>query len=159
MMEREGRKQTREAEPVADDTEDIAQIKRMLTKQNSMVVGANLFGCVNLALICCVLGLVDTRGGATKKTTNYAGDVTNNRAGDVVTNNITITFDVDDAAFDDDDTSDAYSSSFLLGARGFGNNPCIDSTGQAPLRAPSVHDRSQLEEALEAELRRRVGSG
>ena len=65
-MEREGRKQTREAEPVADDTEDIAQIKRMLTKQNSMVVGANLFGCVNLALICCVLGLVDTRGGATK---------------------------------------------------------------------------------------------
>ena len=81
----------------------------MLTKQNSMVVGANLFGCVNLALICCVLGLVDTRGGATKKTTNYAGDVTNNRAGDVVTNNITVTFDVDDAAFDDDDTSDAYS--------------------------------------------------
>ena len=69
----------------------------MLTKQNSMVVGANLFGCVNLALICCVLGLVDTRGGATKKTTNYAGDVTNNRAGDVVTNNITVTFDVDDA--------------------------------------------------------------
>ena len=107
----------------------------MLTKQNSMVVGANLFGCVNLALICCVLGLVDTRGGATKKTTNYAGDVTNNRAGDVVTNNITVTFDVDDAAFDDDDTSDAYSSSFLLGARGFGNNPCIDpDLGLAPLR-------------------------
>ena len=25
--------------------------------------------------------------------------------------------------------------SFLTGARGFGNNPCIDSTGQAPLRA------------------------
>ena len=135
MMEREGRKQTREAEPVADDTEDIAQIKRMLTKQNSMVVGANLFGCVNLALICCVLGLVDTRGGATKKTTNYAGDVTNNRAGDVVTNNITVTFDVDDAAFDDDDTSDAYSSSFLLGARGFGNNPCIDESGKATLRS------------------------
>ena len=135
MMEREGRKQTREAEPVADDTEDIAQIKRMLTKQNSMVVGANPFGCVNLALICCVLGLVDTRGGATKKTTNYAGDVTNNRAGDVVTNNITVTFDVDDAAFDDDDTSDAYSSSFLLGARGFGNNPCIDESGKATLRS------------------------
>ena len=73
-----------------------------------MMAGANLFGLINAVLTCVVLGIVATRGGdVTKKTTN------NNAAA----------------------TTDPYMPSFLTGARGFGNNPCIDSTGQAPLRA------------------------
>ena len=74
-----------------------------------MMAGANLFGLINAVLTCVVLGIVATRGGdVTKKTTN---------------NNAAAT------------TTDPYMPSFLTGARGFGNNPCIDSTGQAPLRA------------------------
>ena len=73
-----------------------------------LMAGANLFGIINAVLTCVVLGIVATRGGdVTKKTTN------NNAAA----------------------TTDPYMPSFLTGARGFGNNPCIDSTGQAPLRA------------------------
>ena len=73
-----------------------------------LMAGANLFGVINAVLTCVVLGIVATRGGdVTKKTTN------NNAAA----------------------TTDPYMPSFLTGARGFGNNPCIDSTGQAPLRA------------------------
>ena len=74
-----------------------------------LMAGANLFGIINAVLTCVVLGIVATRGGdVTKKTTN---------------NNAAAT------------TTDPYMPSFLTGARGFGNNPCIDSTGQAPLRA------------------------
>ena len=72
-----------------------------------MMAGANLFGLINAVLTCVVLGIVATRGGdVTKKTTN-------NAAAD----------------------ADEYMPSFLLGARGFGNNPCIDESGQAPLRS------------------------
>ena len=72
-----------------------------------MMAGANLFGLINAVLTCVVLGIVATRGGdVTKKTTN-------NAAAD----------------------ADEYMPSFLLGARGFGNNPCIDpDLGLAPLR-------------------------
>mgnify|MGYP002821698638 CR=1 FL=1 len=73
-----------------------------------LMAGANLFGIINAVLTCVVLGIVATRGGdVTKKTTNNAAAA----------------------------TTDPYMPSFLTGARGFGNNPCIDSTGQAPLRA------------------------
>ena len=72
-----------------------------------LMAGANLFGIINAVLTCVVLGIVATRGGdVTKKTTN-------NAAAD----------------------ADEYMPSFLLGARGFGNNPCIDpDLGLAPLR-------------------------
>merc|ERR1719201_2904311 len=71
------------------------------------MAGANLFGVINAVLTCVVLGIVATRGGdVTKKTTNNAAA-----------------------------TTDPYMPSFLTGARGFGNNPCIDSTGKATLRA------------------------
>ena len=72
-----------------------------------MMAGANLFGLINAVLTCVVLGIVATRGGdVTKKTTN-------NAAAD----------------------ADEYMPSFLLGARGFGNNPCIDESGKATLRS------------------------
>ena len=71
-----------------------------------LMAGANLFGIINAVLTCVVLGIVATRGGdVTKKTTN-------NAAAD----------------------ADEYMPSFLLGARGFGNNPCIDESGKATLR-------------------------
>ena len=72
-----------------------------------MMAGANLFGLINAVLTCVVLGIVATRGGdVTKKTTN-------NAAAD----------------------ADEYMPSFLMGARGFGNNPCIDESGKATLRS------------------------
>ena len=71
-----------------------------------MMAGANLFGVINAVLTCVVLGIVATRGGDTTKNT------TNNAAAD----------------------ADEYMPSFLLGARGFGNNPCIDpDLGLPPL--------------------------
>lgn len=75
-----------------------------------MMAGANLFGLINAVLTCVVLGIVATRGGdVTKKTTNNAA-----AAG------TTTTLAIPD---------------FLKGYTHYGENPCIDSTGQAPLRA------------------------
>merc|ERR1719194_275251 len=71
------------------------------------MAGANLFGIINAVLTCVVLGIVATRGGDVKKTTN------NNAAAE----------------------TDPYMPSFLTGARGFGSNPCIDpAIDKAPLR-------------------------
>ena len=71
------------------------------------LAGANLFGLVNLALTAAVLGLVVRNNRATRKTTNVAAT-----------------------------GEDAYLPSFLKGARGFGENPCIDpATGEGTLRA------------------------
>ena len=121
------RQQTSEAEPVAlqgkvadkglADADDIAEIKRMLneinergSKKASLMAGANLFGFISAVLTCVVLGIVATRGGdVTKKTTNNAA-----AAG------TTTTLSIPD---------------FLKGYEHYGTNPCIDSTGQAPLRA------------------------
>ena len=75
-----------------------------------LMAGANLFGLINAVLTCVVLGIVATRGGdVTKKTTNNAA-----AAG------TTTTLAIPD---------------FLKGYTHYGENPCIDSTGQAPLRA------------------------
>jgi len=75
-----------------------------------MMAGANLFGLINAVLTCVVLGIVATRGGdMTKNTTNNAA-----AAG------TTTTLAIPD---------------FLKGYTHYGENPCIDSTGQAPLRA------------------------
>ena len=75
-----------------------------------LMAGANLFGVINAVLTCVVLGIVATRGGdVTKKTTNNAA-----AAG------TTTTLAIPD---------------FLKGYTHYGENPCIDSTGQAPLRA------------------------
>ena len=72
-----------------------------------LMAGANLFGIINAVLTCVVLGIVATRGGdVTKKTTNNAAAA----------------------------TTDPYMPSFLTGASGFGNNPCIDESGKATLR-------------------------
>ena len=73
-----------------------------------MMAGANLFGLINAVLTCVVLGIVATRGGdVTKKTTNNAA-----AAG------TTTTLAIPD---------------FLKGYTHYGENPCIDSTGQIHL--------------------------
>ena len=76
-----------------------------------MMAGANLFGLINAVLTCVVLGIVATRGGDTKKTTNNAADAHL-------------------------DTPVWMKQAFLNSMKvDYGENPCIDSTGQAPLRA------------------------
>ena len=75
------------------------------------MAGANLFGIINAVLTCVVLGIVATRGGDTKKTTNNAADAHL-------------------------DTPVWMKQAFLNSMKvDYGENPCIDSTGQAPLRA------------------------
>ena len=76
-----------------------------------LMAGANLFGLINAVLTCVVLGIVATRGGDTKKTTNNAADAHL-------------------------DTPVWMKQAFLNSMKvDYGENPCIDSTGQAPLRA------------------------
>ena len=77
-----------------------------------LMAGANLFGIINAVLTCVVLGIVATRGGdTTKKTTNNAADAHL-------------------------DTPVWMKQAFLNSMKvDYGENPCIDSTGQAPLRA------------------------
>ena len=76
-----------------------------------LMAGANLFGIINAVLTCVVLGIVATRGGDTKKTTNNAADAHL-------------------------DTPVWMKQAFLNSMKvDYGENPCIDSTGQAPLRA------------------------
>ena len=76
-----------------------------------MMAGANLFGLINAVLTCVVLGIVATRGGDVKKTTNNAADAHL-------------------------DTPEWMKQAFLNTMEvNYGENPCIDASGQAPLRA------------------------
>merc|ERR1719182_815075 len=73
------------------------------------MAGANLFGIINAVLTCVVLGIVATRGGETTKNTAADAHL---------------------------DTPVWMKQAFLNSMKvDYGENPCIDSTGQAPLRA------------------------